>query len=288
MMKKILKAALPNSIVSFVQGSRYRGFRAQTGYLLKLRKYRTQYLKANATAPDSTVVLPAGCQIHVPDADVRFAFEFFGWREPLMVDELVSFMNLTSNVKVLWDIGALFGVFSLAFTLEGTGRRAFAFEPNPASRAKLKECVELNPTAQVKVFDFAVGLPGEVVEFESGFHYTAVSGMTSRPSEEKLIQKETVSIDELINENIEAPDVIKIDVEGHEFEVLHGARNLLFGKKPLLSLEMHPGALLRKGTSALAIAEYLEEAGYVFHDMRNKRVGKDFFEREDIFRVFAV
>jgi hypothetical protein len=51
---------------------------------------------------------------------------------------------------------------------------------------------------------------------------------------------------------------------------------------------MHPGALLRKGTSALAIAEYLEEAGYVFHDMRNKRVGKDFFEREDIFRVFAV
>lgn len=205
-----------------------------------------------------------------------------------MVDELHSFMNVTSDAKVLWDIGALFGVFSLAFTLAGTGRRAFAFEPNPSSRAKLEECLQLNPTATVKVCDFAVGLPGEVVEFKRGFHYTAVSGLPVRPSEENLVQQETVSIDQLIDRNFDPPDIIKIDVEGHEFEVLQGARNLLFGNKPLLALELHPGALVRKGTSPLAIAEYLEEAGYLFYDMRHRRVNKGFFERGDVFRVFAM
>ena len=205
-----------------------------------------------------------------------------------MVDEFTSFMSMTSDAKVLWDIGALFGVFSLAFTLGGPGRRAFAFEPNPYSRAKLEECLLLNPTATIKVCDFAVGSPGEVVEFKSGFHYTAVSGLSVRPSEENLIQRETVSIDQLIDRNFDPPDIMKIDVEGHEFEVLHGARNLLFGKKPLLSLELHPGALVRKGTSPLAIAQFLEEAGYVFYDTRHKRVEKDFFERGDVFRIIAM
>jgi len=38
----------------------------------------------------------------------------------------------------------------------------------------------------------------------------------------------------------------------------------------------------------LAIAEFLEEAGYVFRDMRHKRVGREFFQRGDIFRIVAM
>jgi FkbM family methyltransferase len=289
MKHKFWKAILPKGIVSFIQGCRYRGFLEQIDYLRKVRKYRLQYFKANAGAPDSTVVLPAGCRIVVPSGpDVRHALEHFGWMEPLMVDEFISFMKLPSDAKVLWDIGALYGVFALAFALADPDRRALAFEPNPSSRGKLEECLPLNPTAKIQVFDFAVGKTGEVVEFESGFHYTAVAGLPSRPSDAKVITRETVSIDQLIDAGFEPPDVIKIDVEGHEFEVLQGARKLLLGKKPILSIELHPGALVRKGTSALAIAEFLEEAGYVFRDMRHKRVGREFFQRGDIFRIVAM
>ena len=82
--------------------------------------------------------------------------------------------------------------------------------------------------------------------------------------------------------------MIKIDVEGHEFEVLQGARKLLHERKPLMSIELHSGMLINKGTSALAIADYLEQAGYVFRDMHFKSVKKGFFDREDNFRVFAM
>ena len=291
--KTTAKAILPKTAVDFIGGCRYRGYRAHISYLLKLKKFRTQFAKANANVPDSTIVLPAGCHLLIPsDAGVRDAFEHFGWKDPEMVDEFIGFMKLASNAKILWDVGALFGLFSLAFTLRSPGRRALAFEPNPGSRMKLEECLQLNPTAMVQVFDCAVGLPGTVVEFERGFHYTAISESQSLPDEEDSGQRETVaiktmSIDELIERNLDPPDMIKIDVEGHEFDVLLGARKLLLAKKPLLSLELHPGLLARRGTSGLAIAEYLEDAGYVFRDTDLKRVTKDHFKRQNNFRVVA-
>ena len=288
------KALLPESIVAFISGCRYRGYLAHVNYLLKLKKYRTQFAKANATVPDSTIVLPVGCRIQIPlDAEVREAFQYFGWKEPGAVEEFLGFMNVASKAKILWDVGALFGFFSLAFALKGADRRALAFEPNPSSRAKLEECLHLNPTAKVEVFDFAVGLPDKVVEFERGFHYTAVTESPARPSEKDSAQKEIVaiktrSIDELIERNFAPPDIIKIDVEGHEFDVLLGARKLLLAKKPILSVELHPDLLARRGTSGLAIAEYLEDAGYVIYDTGLKRVKKDFFKRQTTLRVVAM
>jgi len=288
------KAILPPNVVAFIGGCRYRGYLAHVNYLLRLRKYRTQFAKANATAPDSTIVLPAGCRIQIPaDAEVREAFEYFGWKDPAAVNESLGFMNVAAKAKILWDVGALFGFFSLAFALKGADRRALAFEPNPSSRAKLEECLHLNPTAKVEVFDFAVGLPDKVVEFERGFHYTAVTESPARPGEKDSAQKEIVaiktrSIDELIERNFAPPDIIKIDVEGHEFDVLLGARKLLLAKKPLLCIELHPDLLALRGTSGLAIAEYLEDAGYVIHDTDLKRVKKDFFKRQTTLRVVAM
>jgi FkbM family methyltransferase len=184
-------------------------------------------------------------------------------------------------------VGALFGFFSLAFTLADTGRRALAFEPNPDSCKKLKECLSLNANAHVEVFEFALGLPGEVVAFQGGFHFIAAAGLEVQPGSD-LTQIETASIDQLIERKFDPPDMIKIDVEGHEFEVLQGARKLLLSNKPLLSLEVHPGALSHKRISPLAIAQYLEEAGYIFRTMQNKRVKRDFFDRRDTFRVLAM
>jgi FkbM family methyltransferase len=285
--KAIAKSILPEGMVQFIKNCRYRGYLAHVNYLRKHAKYRKQFAMANATAPDSMIVLPADCRIHIP-SDVRFAFEPFGWSDPDGVDEFSGFIKAASGRKTLWDVGALFGVFSLAFTLTGKERRALAFEPNPASRAKLLECLRLNPAAKVEVHDLALGLAGETVEFEQGFHYTAVAGLSVRPEQKDLTRKETDSIDRLIENGLAAPDMIKIDVEGHEFEVLQGASKLLFSRKPALAIELHPGMLIHKGTSAFEIAEYLEKAGYSFYTTLHKRVGKDYFRREDNFRVLAM
>ncbi len=287
--KKVAHAILPKRVAEFIRGCRYRGTLAHIDYEKKLKKYRTQFARDNAGAPDSTIVLPMACRIAVPpDPQISDAFQHFGWKDPDMVEEFAGFLKAASARKVLWDVGALFGLFSLAFTLDGKERRALAFEPNPASRAKLKECLKVNPAAKVEVFEFALGTRGETVEFERGFHFTAVAGLPERPDADHLAMIETLSVDELIEKDFPAPDLIKIDVEGHEFEVLRGAKKLLHGRKPMLSIELHPGLLAHKGSSALAIAEFLEESGYVFHDLHLKRVPKAYFARRDNFRIVAM
>lgn len=284
--KRAVRAILPTDLASFIQACRYRGYWAHVDYVLKERRYRAQHAKANTSVSDS-IVLPEGCRIRIPP-DIRDAFEHFGWRDPEMVDEFIGFMKVSSGRKTLWDVGALYGIFSLAFTLKEKGRRAVAFEPNPESRMKLEKCLALNPDANVKVCSFPVGLPGQVVEFETGFHYTAAAGLTVRPDEHHLTRIETVSIDELIETGFAPPDIIKIDVEGLESEVLHSAEKLLHATHPLLSLELHPGLLIHKGTSPLAIAQFLEDAGYQFRDTQLRRVKRAYFNKHNNFRVFAM
>lgn len=287
--KEIAKAILPRKLVQFIQCCRYRGALAHIRYSFKFRRYRERFARANAAAPAWAIVLPAGCNLRVPPGNpaTREALEFFGWRDPDAVDESIGFMKAAAGKKVLWDIGALHGFFSLAFTLAREERRALAFEPNPDSRAILKEFLDCNPGAKVEVFDCAIGLPAEVVTFQKGFHFIAAAGLETRPTDE-FVQLETASIDQLIERNFEPPDIVKIDVEGHEFEVLRGAEKFLRSHKPLLSLEVHPGPLLHRGVSPVAIAAYLEEAGYVFRDMRHRPVSRKFFKRIDTFRVLAV
>lgn len=282
-------ATLPKSLVSFIRNGRYRGYGAHIRYLFNSKIYRRRFLQANAGTPPSTIVLPGGCSIRVPaDAgEVRDTFEYFGWKDPDAVDEFTGFMRAAVGKKTLWDVGALFGVFSLAFTLAESDRKAFAFEPNAESCMKIKECVRLNPGADVDVFDLAVGLPGEVVAFQSGFHFIATAGLEVQPME-NVAQIETISVDQLIAKGFTPPDMMKIDVEGHEFDVLKGARELLLSRKPVLSLEVHPGALSHRGISPLEIAQFLEDAGYRFQDMRNRRLKKESFNHRDTFRILAI
>ena len=286
-MKTTAKAILPHSLVDFIKGCRYRGTVDHVEYLLSIRRNWTLYSKANAEMPASVVKMPNDSCVQVP-ADIKEGFERDGWSYLDEVDEFVTSMKLASSKKTLWDIGAYFGLFSLAFALGREGRRAFAFEPNPISRAKFKECLKLNPTARIEVFDSPVGLRGEVVEFSSGTFFTAAAGLSLRPDEKDLTQIETVSVDQLIEKNFEPPDFIKIDVEGLELDVLQGARKLLLEKKPLLSMELHPGLLHQRGTSALAIAQYLEDLGYVCYTAKVKRVKRAYLERRDNFRLFAM
>jgi hypothetical protein len=71
-------------------------------------------------------------------------------------------------------------------------------------------------------------------------------------------------------------------------DVLHGAQKLLLAKKPSLSIEVHPGLLALRGTSGLAIAQFLEAAGYVFRDMDLKPVKTDFFHQQNNYRFVAM
>jgi len=60
------------------------------------------------------------------------------------------------------------------------------------------------------------------------------------------------------------PGLIKIDVEGTEWEVLKGAEGTLRAHRPDLLLSLHPEPLARIGVAESQILEWLAARGYVY------------------------
>ncbi|MBI3876790.1 MAG: FkbM family methyltransferase [Verrucomicrobia bacterium] len=167
-----------------------------------------------------------------------------------------------------WDVGAHFGYHTLAFA--ALGASVAAFEPNPHNAARLLMNLDGNPslTSRVRINPIALSdVDGESAFVQSAdtggsssgshlanamtpgdaVHYTAFERATVR----------TARMDTLISGGTERPpDVIKIDVEGGEWLVLQGGRELLAKHHPVLLVEVHHIRLL------FDIQPFLASLGY--------------------------
>ena len=142
--------------------------------------------------------------------------------------------------SIVYDIGAHVGYYSLlASILVGAKGRVFAFEPLPDNLTKLYWHMDLNNCANVVIHQIAVSSKsGSVVFRKKGIHNSESSFIGG--VEGDSIEVATASLDNLILANKILPaDFIKIDVEGAEFEVLKGAKNLISSHSPMIFLATH-------------------------------------------------
>jgi hypothetical protein len=80
-----------------------------------------------------------------------------------------------------------------------------------------------------------------------------------------------VTLDELVQSRAFAPDIIKIDVEGSEFNVLTGAAQVLSMFKPLLIIEVHPEHVSKIGHDPSLISAFLQDRGYMIYSFDDHR-----------------
>jgi FkbM family methyltransferase len=122
------------------------------------------------------------------------------------------------------DVGANVGSYTILAS-GVIGCRTVAFEPDPAAAAALERNVSLNKIAErVELRIAAVGRRDGEVRFSIGLdtenHVLSGSDATGRSVPMQ-------SLDRALFGNDRVPILIKMDVEGHEAEVLRGARALL-------------------------------------------------------------
>jgi FkbM family methyltransferase len=176
---------------------------------------------------------------------------------------------------VFFDVGANIGIYAAwAAKLVGPSGVVHAYEPVPATRAELERFLSLNDLRNVRIVSAALGaaegsLTLYVVPGASG-----LSSAVARPQESRVGGNAVPSVDVRVSmSTLDAqtsgpgapkPDLVKIDVEGYEFDVIRGARALLRGdKKPAILFESREEHL-PAGTGFREIATWLErEAGYV-------------------------
>ena len=135
-----------------------------------------------------------------------------------------------------FDIGAHVGFFTLlgAHYVSPYGQ-VFAFEPSPHNTGSLTNHLAMNEIKHATVIQAAVSDYRGTMRFDDGH-----SRETGHLSEQGNSRVQSVTLDSLWNEGaIPLPDAMKIDVEGAEYDVLKGAREVLRTAKPAIFLETH-------------------------------------------------
>ena len=138
--------------------------------------------------------------------------------------------------RVCFDIGAQAGYHTLyaSLTVGPTGR-VFAFEPAPRNIANIRKHVAMNRLSNVTIVEAAVSDCNGVAHFDC-----AGSAVSGHLCAEGGLAVRTISLDQEIDSGaLPEADYIKIDAEGAELRILHGARKLLARRHPTLSVETH-------------------------------------------------
>ncbi len=150
--------------------------------------------------------------------------------------------------RVVVDVGANIGFFSLYTAQRWRTARIFAFEPAPENVELLKRNVILSRVERIVVRPAAVagsvGYATMYLKQESGWHSLIGNGALS------AVQVSTTTLDQIIDEVAPAPiDILKIDCEGSEYDALLGRDQLLSEHVRFVAMEYHEiGA---NGVSAL-------------------------------------
>ncbi len=177
------------------------------------------------------------------------------------------FLSWLKPDTVYYDIGSNIGYHALIANTIITEGEIYAFEPMPEVRAVFEKHISLNKNLishnSIKLSPLAISnQAGEVlfsndVVFREGNTYIKTSDVFS--SAKNKITVPCQSVDGFLQEGNKAPDVIKIDVEGAEYDVLLGAKDTLLQYKPNILLATHDYHL--PGVQQKCV-DFLHELGY--------------------------
>ena len=162
----------------------------------------------------------------------------------------------------LIDIGAHVGYcLALAAQLVGPTGRVYAFEPAPETAASLRKRFDGIP--QVSIVEAAVGDVTRNVRLyldaDSPTQHSLGSHNVGRGGGAVKVHQR--ALDDI--EDLEPPDVIKIDAQGAELRVLQGARRLLASAKPFVIFELWPHGLRNLRADPADLLAELKRSGYM-------------------------
>lgn len=146
-----------------------------------------------------------------------------GQYEPVLTNEIYECLDSKS---VFFDVGSYFGYYTQIASAAGVDSdNIYAFEANPLRCKILSKCND-----DIHIVNSQVG---------------------SNNSE--------LSIDSFANRQETSPDIIKIDVDGYEYDVVKGIESILTNTNIRVYVEIHPFYLDKIGKSSKDILDLVED-----------------------------
>jgi FkbM family methyltransferase len=210
-----------------------------------------------------------------PDAD--YYRDMYAGLYALEVTELMKKYLHAGSTFI--DIGANVGYVScIGAGLVGDRGQVHAFEPVPEYFLRLQRLKELNPNFPFYLNNFALGSAEETKTIYLNRANIGNNSFVKNAIDETLIKDEIPirvrRFDRYAEEKgLDAIGLVKIDVEGFEFEVLKGMEGIFGreGKRPVIICELTPTAYNSMGYTTGDVMKFLRDYGYIPHDIYNPK-----------------
>lgn len=200
------------------------------------------------------------------NSGLKFLIEIVKGRE---YEDLI----VESEDQWLIDVGANCGFTTLIICHQYPKLKAICFEPNPEAFSRLEKNIEINNMqARVRAIHAAVGRADEdiTLQIDPGSSMGKVQNDRIESENNSTVTVSGYCLDGLPNMELSWPDLLKIDVEGHEVEVLLGAQEALSHAR-LIVMEVHSKALAQQCTEILLRAQFdLEQKGQILIARRQR------------------
>lgn len=187
-----------------------------------------------------------------------------GGYEPEMTDSL---KRILKNGDTFLDIGANEGYFSiLASRYVGKTGKVICIEPQSRLQCIIIKNIEENKSENIEVFQRAISdSNGTAVLYLSPDMNTGSSGLFRTTKYRTLVENVPLTtLSQFLGDlNIKKINLMKIDVEGFEYEIILGSKSVFEeGIVDNIALELHPTTLAKRGKSDLDIMDFLKGCGY--------------------------
>lgn len=179
--------------------------------------------------------------------------------------ELVAAIHThTKPGDTILDIGANTGVHAMVFAKCAVHGKVFAFEPTDYAFIRLKNNIQLNKGLNVEPIQLALSdrnADSEAVDFRSSWRTDGIV-------DHKMDYVSFRRLDDWMTETgLQSLNIIKLDVDGFEYPVLHGSPQTLSKFRPIIFMEigLYHFDVVDKNPVTL-----LGDIGYSFWDAKSK------------------
>ncbi|HET7377837.1 MAG TPA: FkbM family methyltransferase [Anaerolineae bacterium] len=195
----------------------------------------------------------------VPFKDENYVYEY---------DLINAFLHFVRPGDVCIDAGANCGYHSLLLSrLVGDSGGVIAFEPDPTHFVRLIKNLELNNVGNVRAFPNALWSSDGSAPFwsVSGGGYSSFAKFENFHPTEVMVPMFALDNVVSLDANIR---MMKIDCEGAEEQILHGAERLLSKTVDYVIVEFNFGIMGAFGSTERSIRDYMASLGYDFFVLR--------------------
>ncbi|MCB0689467.1 MAG: FkbM family methyltransferase [Saprospiraceae bacterium] len=219
-----------------------------------------------------------GSELILHSNETSYLARFLYWNDWKEFEYSALFPSLIRMSHCFLDVGANFGYYSLLASAINKECKIISFEPSNGPMHYLKLNINENRlSSQITPEKYAVSSSNKSLIFTESrnekysyiqYDLSSIGRIEPNSSNVDHYHVDCITLDEYCMTNNIRPDLLKIDVEGHEEQVFYGANKIIEQNRPSIICEVLPSA------NNHFIETFMERNNYLCYDISSGKPKK--------------